>query len=177
MRDFLGCFTTFPEMVRLTRNIFLFFFSNASSDSYPPTCEHTVFRRRCVAHNHRSCDLLLFSFFAILFRHVLDVLVDASFRNFPGSIPGATEADVQLAVAAAKDAFYRNKGQDWPKTTGAHRSKFMRAIAAKARGTFWGVIFVESPFFHAMIAFVHVSDISHCHMSNVHDLHCSYFNI
>ena len=68
-------------------------------------------------------------------RFTLDssVLVQASFSSFPGSIPGATEEDVHLAVAAAKDAFYRNKGQDWPKTTGAHRATFMRAIAVKVR--------------------------------------------
>jgi len=50
-----------------------------------------------------------------------------------GDIPAATSEDVDAAVKAAKEAFYRNKGQDWAKATGKHRATFLRAIAKKVR--------------------------------------------
>lgn len=50
-----------------------------------------------------------------------------------GDIPAATSEDVDAAVKAAKEAFYRNKGQDWAKATGKHRATFLRAIAKRVR--------------------------------------------
>lgn len=50
-----------------------------------------------------------------------------------GDIPAATSEDVDAAVKAAKEAFYRNKGQDWAKATGKHRATFLRAIAKKVK--------------------------------------------
>jgi len=58
-------------------------------------------------------------------------IVSPATEETVGSIPAATKADVDAAVAAAKDAFYRNNGQDWPKLTGAKRAVYLRAIAAK----------------------------------------------
>ncbi|CAK9330175.1 unnamed protein product [Citrullus colocynthis] len=48
-----------------------------------------------------------------------------------GSIPAATAEDVELAVDAARKALARNKGKDWASAPGAHRAKYLRAIAAK----------------------------------------------
>jgi betaine-aldehyde dehydrogenase len=48
-----------------------------------------------------------------------------------GDIPAATAEDVEIAVAAAKDAFSRDGGRDWSRAPGAVRAKFLRAIAAK----------------------------------------------
>jgi betaine-aldehyde dehydrogenase len=48
-----------------------------------------------------------------------------------GDIPAATSEDVDAAVKAAKEAFYRNKGRDWAKATGKHRATFLRAIAKR----------------------------------------------
>lgn len=48
-----------------------------------------------------------------------------------GDIPAATAEDVNVAVEAARKAFFRNGGKDWPSATGAHRAKYLRAIAAK----------------------------------------------
>ncbi|XP_021900854.1 betaine aldehyde dehydrogenase 1, chloroplastic [Carica papaya] len=48
-----------------------------------------------------------------------------------GDIPAATPEDVEVAVAAARRAFIRNKGEDWSKASGAVRAKYLRAIAAK----------------------------------------------
>lgn len=48
-----------------------------------------------------------------------------------GDIPAATAEDVDAAVKAAKEAFYRNKGSDWAKATGKHRATFLRAIAKR----------------------------------------------
>ncbi|PIA62274.1 hypothetical protein AQUCO_00200337v1 [Aquilegia coerulea] len=48
-----------------------------------------------------------------------------------GDIPAATIEDVEIAVAAARKALSRNKGQDWASASGAHRAKYLRAIAAK----------------------------------------------
>ncbi|KAL8141993.1 hypothetical protein V2J09_015025 [Rumex salicifolius] len=46
-----------------------------------------------------------------------------------GHIPAATAEDVELAVRAARRVV--NRGHDWSSTSGAHRSKYLRAIAAK----------------------------------------------
>lgn len=48
-----------------------------------------------------------------------------------GSIPAATSEDVDVAVQAARAAFRRNSGADWPRTSGSYRATFLRAIAAK----------------------------------------------
>ncbi|KAG6542965.1 hypothetical protein Mapa_015657 [Marchantia paleacea] len=54
-----------------------------------------------------------------------------------GDIPAGTSEDVDIAVKAAREAFARNKGQDWSRASGKHRAKYLRAIAAKVRtGTF-----------------------------------------
>ena len=46
-------------------------------------------------------------------------------------IPNATAEDVDAAVSAAVSAAKRGV---WTKSTGAHRARFLRAIAAKVRG-------------------------------------------
>lgn len=48
-----------------------------------------------------------------------------------GDIPAATAEDVEIAVEAARKALVRNGGKDWANATGAHRAKYLRAIAAK----------------------------------------------
>lgn len=48
-----------------------------------------------------------------------------------GDIPAATAEDVKIAVEAARKALSRNGGKDWANATGAHRAKYLRAIAAK----------------------------------------------
>ncbi|XP_075497517.1 aminoaldehyde dehydrogenase 2, peroxisomal-like [Primulina tabacum] len=48
-----------------------------------------------------------------------------------GFIPAATAEDVNIAVEAARKAYLRNGGKDWASATGAHRAKYLRAIAAK----------------------------------------------
>ncbi|XP_052181385.1 aminoaldehyde dehydrogenase 2, peroxisomal [Diospyros lotus] len=48
-----------------------------------------------------------------------------------GDIPAATEEDVDIAVDSARRALARNKGKDWASASGAHRAKYLRAIAAK----------------------------------------------
>ncbi|XP_047311162.1 aminoaldehyde dehydrogenase 2, peroxisomal [Impatiens glandulifera] len=50
-----------------------------------------------------------------------------------GSIPAATSEDVDLAVEAARRALSRNKGNDWASASGAHRAKYLRAIALKIK--------------------------------------------
>ncbi|CAI9759545.1 unnamed protein product [Fraxinus pennsylvanica] len=44
---------------------------------------------------------------------------------------GTTAEDVDVAVEAAQNAFYRNAGKDLASAAGAHRAKYLRAIAAK----------------------------------------------
>ncbi|KAK8448956.1 hypothetical protein SEVIR_7G135300v4 [Setaria viridis] len=50
-----------------------------------------------------------------------------------GDIPAATAEDVEIAVAAARDAFSRDGGRHWSRSPGAVRAKFLRAIAAKIK--------------------------------------------
>ncbi|TVU14148.1 hypothetical protein EJB05_37595 [Eragrostis curvula] len=50
-----------------------------------------------------------------------------------GDIPAATAEDVELAVAAARDAFSRDGGRQWSRAPGAVRAKFLRAIATKIK--------------------------------------------
>ncbi|XP_039117107.1 LOW QUALITY PROTEIN: betaine aldehyde dehydrogenase 1, chloroplastic-like [Dioscorea cayenensis subsp. rotundata] len=48
-----------------------------------------------------------------------------------GDIPAATAEDVDIAVDAARRALTRNRGSEWARASGAHRAKYLRAIAAK----------------------------------------------
>ncbi|XP_057459558.1 aminoaldehyde dehydrogenase 2, peroxisomal [Actinidia eriantha] len=48
-----------------------------------------------------------------------------------GDIPAATAEDVNIAVEAARRALSRNRGKDWSSASGAHRAKYLRAIAGK----------------------------------------------
>lgn len=50
-----------------------------------------------------------------------------------GDIPAATAEDVELAVAAARDAFLRDSGSRWSRAPGAARGKYLKAIAAKIK--------------------------------------------
>ncbi|XP_050224035.1 aminoaldehyde dehydrogenase 2, peroxisomal [Mercurialis annua] len=58
-------------------------------------------------------------------------VINPSTEQIIGDIPAATSEDVEVAVEAAHNAFYRNKGKDWAFTPGAFRAKYLRAIAAK----------------------------------------------
>ncbi|KAF9667814.1 hypothetical protein SADUNF_Sadunf15G0062500 [Salix dunnii] len=58
-------------------------------------------------------------------------IINPATEQIVGDIPAATAEDVEIAVEAARKAFSRNKGQDWPSTSGAYRAKYLRAIAAK----------------------------------------------
>lgn len=48
-----------------------------------------------------------------------------------GDIPAATAEDINIAVEAARKALKRNGGKDWASASGAHRAKYLRAIASK----------------------------------------------
>ncbi|XP_074314799.1 betaine aldehyde dehydrogenase, chloroplastic-like [Silene latifolia] len=48
-------------------------------------------------------------------------------------IPAATAEDVEAVVAAARKALTRNKGTEWGSATGAHRAKYLRAIASEVK--------------------------------------------
>ncbi|KAM0911999.1 hypothetical protein ACQ4PT_013094 [Festuca glaucescens] len=50
-----------------------------------------------------------------------------------GDIPAATAKDVELAVAAARDAFTRDGGSAWSRASGAARAKYLNAIASKIK--------------------------------------------
>lgn len=50
-----------------------------------------------------------------------------------GDIPAGTAEDVEIAVAAARDAFSRDGGRHWSRAPGAVRANFLRAIAAKIK--------------------------------------------
>eukprot|EP01018_Ginkgo_biloba_P022640 Gb_26171 [translate_table: standard] len=58
-------------------------------------------------------------------------VINPSTEETIGEIPAATAEDVELAVKAARATFTRNRGKDWPRTPGAFRAKYLRAIAAK----------------------------------------------
>ncbi|CAI9787274.1 unnamed protein product [Fraxinus pennsylvanica] len=58
-------------------------------------------------------------------------IINPATEQIIGSIPAATAEDVDVAVEAARKALYRNAGKDWASATGAHRAKYLRAIAAK----------------------------------------------
>nr|AAY33872.1 betaine aldehyde dehydrogenase [Chrysanthemum lavandulifolium] len=58
-------------------------------------------------------------------------VINPSTEQIVGDIPAATAEDVDVAVKAARKALKRNGGKDWASATGAHRAKYLRAIAAK----------------------------------------------
>ncbi|KAK9669375.1 hypothetical protein RND81_13G125700 [Saponaria officinalis] len=58
-------------------------------------------------------------------------IINPATEEIIGDIPAATAEDVEVAVAAARKAFTRNRGIEWGSATGAHRAKYLRAIAAK----------------------------------------------
>ncbi|XP_051136658.1 aminoaldehyde dehydrogenase 2, peroxisomal-like [Andrographis paniculata] len=58
-------------------------------------------------------------------------IINPATEEIIGDVPAATAEDVDAAVEAARNAFYRNGGRDWSAATGAHRAKYLRAIAAK----------------------------------------------
>ncbi|KAG5536809.1 hypothetical protein RHGRI_024291 [Rhododendron griersonianum] len=58
-------------------------------------------------------------------------VINPSTEQIIGDIPAATAEDVDVAVDAARGALARNKGRDWASASGAHRAKYLRAIAAK----------------------------------------------
>lgn len=58
-------------------------------------------------------------------------VINPATEQIIGDIPAATSEDVDIAVEAARKALARNKGKDWASATGAHRAKYLRAIAAK----------------------------------------------
>nr|QCI61346.1 Aldehyde dehydrogenase [Crocus sativus] len=60
-------------------------------------------------------------------------VINPSTEGTIGEIPAGTSEDVDLAVAAARRALYRNGGKDWSRASGAVRAKYLRAIAAKIK--------------------------------------------
>lgn len=58
-------------------------------------------------------------------------IINPSTEEIIGTIPAATPEDVNIAVEAARRAIARNGGKDWATASGAHRAKYLRAIAAK----------------------------------------------
>lgn len=58
-------------------------------------------------------------------------IINPATEEIVGDIPAATAEDVDIAVEAARRALARNKGKDWSTASGAHRAKYLRAIAAK----------------------------------------------
>lgn len=58
-----------------------------------------------------------------------------------GDIPAGSSEDIELAVAAARRALKRNKGREWAATSGAHRARYLRAIAAKVWRLFCPTLF------------------------------------
>jgi betaine-aldehyde dehydrogenase len=58
-------------------------------------------------------------------------IINPATEEIIGDIPAATSEDVDIAVEVARRALSRNKGKDWSAASGAHRAKYLRAIAAK----------------------------------------------
>ncbi|XP_024181315.1 betaine aldehyde dehydrogenase 1, chloroplastic isoform X2 [Rosa chinensis] len=56
-------------------------------------------------------------------------IVNPATEDIVGDLPAATAEDVDIAVDAARMAFFSNKGKDWASASGAYRAKFLRAIA------------------------------------------------
>ncbi|ERN18355.1 hypothetical protein AMTRI_Chr10g229810 [Amborella trichopoda] len=60
-------------------------------------------------------------------------VINPATEEIIGDIPAATAEDVELAVAAARRAFTRDKGAGWARASGAFRAKYLRAIASKVK--------------------------------------------
>ncbi|XP_078443378.1 aldehyde dehydrogenase 10A9 [Wolffia australiana] len=58
-------------------------------------------------------------------------VINPATESVIGDVPAGTEDDVELAVSAARRAFSRNRGKDWPRASGNYRAQFLRRIAAK----------------------------------------------
>ncbi|XP_076916185.1 betaine aldehyde dehydrogenase, chloroplastic-like [Bidens hawaiensis] len=58
-------------------------------------------------------------------------VVNPATEDVIGDIPAATAEDINIAVEAARKALKRNGGKDWASASGAHRAKYLRAIASK----------------------------------------------
>ncbi|CAH1428431.1 unnamed protein product [Lactuca virosa] len=58
-------------------------------------------------------------------------VINPATEQIIGDIPAATEEDVSVAVDAAHKALKRNGGKEWASASGAHRAKYLRAIASK----------------------------------------------
>ncbi|KAF9623308.1 hypothetical protein IFM89_000797 [Coptis chinensis] len=58
-------------------------------------------------------------------------VINPATEQIIGDIPAATAEDVEIAVTAARAALAKNRGRDWASASGAHRAKYLRAIAAK----------------------------------------------
>ncbi|KAI7754093.1 hypothetical protein M8C21_009608 [Ambrosia artemisiifolia] len=58
-------------------------------------------------------------------------VINPATEQIVGDIPAATAEDVDIAVKAARRALKRNGGKEWATASGAHRAKYLRAIAAK----------------------------------------------
>ncbi|KAK2965139.1 hypothetical protein RJ640_005302 [Escallonia rubra] len=58
-------------------------------------------------------------------------IINPATEQIIGDIPAATAEDVDIAVEAARSALARNGGREWASASGAHRAKYLRAIAVK----------------------------------------------
>ncbi|KAK2996199.1 hypothetical protein RJ639_024896, partial [Escallonia herrerae] len=58
-------------------------------------------------------------------------IINPATEQIIGDIPAATAEDVDIAVEAARKALARNGGREWASASGAHRAKYLRAIAVK----------------------------------------------
>ncbi|KVH98878.1 Aldehyde dehydrogenase, conserved site-containing protein [Cynara cardunculus var. scolymus] len=58
-------------------------------------------------------------------------VINPATEQIIGDIPAATAEDVAVAVEAARRALKRNGGKEWSSASGAHRAKYLRAIASK----------------------------------------------
>ncbi|PQM32858.1 betaine aldehyde dehydrogenase 1 chloroplastic isoform X2 [Prunus yedoensis var. nudiflora] len=56
-------------------------------------------------------------------------IINPATEEIVGDIAAATAEDVDMAVDAARTAFFSNEGKDWSSASGAYRAKFLRAIS------------------------------------------------
>ncbi|KAM0057736.1 putative betaine-aldehyde dehydrogenase [Helianthus debilis subsp. tardiflorus] len=66
-----------------------------------------------------------------LFWFPLSNKLEISILRIRRDIRAATVEDVDIDVEAAGKALKRNGGKDWTSASGAHRAKYLRAIASK----------------------------------------------
>ncbi|KAK6924899.1 Aldehyde dehydrogenase domain [Dillenia turbinata] len=60
-------------------------------------------------------------------------IINPASEEIVGDIPAATAADVERAVDAARKALSRSRAHEWASASGAHRAKYLRAIAEKIK--------------------------------------------